>query len=168
MAFVQFPGKRNNLSIDLTPMVDLNFLLITFFMLTASMVRPKTMELQMPYKPAKVPTVFYETCAITLTPSFNHKVYYYEGIPAETIQYKVTDFANDGLRDVLIRKQRSIAVLPDPKHREVQVVIKPAAGATLNDLVQVLDEMKILSIRCYAIADMTPEEMLSLESRNQK
>ena len=164
MAFIQSSGKRNSLNIDLTPMVDLNFLLITFFMLTTSMARPKAIELQMPYKPPKNPSVFYETSAITLIPSSGHLVYYYEGMPDDPIRYKMTDFSADGLCDILIRKQKSIATMPDPRLREVQVLIKPAGGATLNDLVQVLDEMKILSIKCYAITDITPGEILALSN----
>ena len=146
-------------------MVDLNFLLITFFMLTTSLAEPKAMELQMPYKPSKDPTILRETSAITLVPSADHKVFYYEGIPQQPIRYNTVLLGNgSGLRSVLIRKQQKLSGMAIPGQRAIQVIIKPDVAATFDDLIQVLDEMKILNIRCYMIADISVDEVAALNA----
>src|SRR3977135_3715048 len=76
-------GKKLSTRIDLTPMVDLGFLLITFFMYTTTLAKPKTMEINMPYKDPndKVePNKIKESVALTILLSKNHRVYYYEGM----------------------------------------------------------------------------------------
>jgi len=161
MAFIQSSRKKSGGHIDLTPMVDLNFLLITFFMLTTSLAEPKAMDLQMPYKPSDDPNIFHEASAMTLIPSADHKVYYYEGLPQQPLHYEVAYLTgNNSLRDVLSRKQKE---LHDAGMPAIQVIIKPDTTATFDDLIQVLDEMKILKIRCYAITDIAPAEAVVLK-----
>lgn len=147
--------------IDLTPMVDLGFLLITFFMLTTSMRQPKALDINMPYKPAKPDeiTAFYASSAITFMPAAGHKVYYYEGLYDATGTLKAVQ-STDGpaLRRLLQTKQQQIANRPVLKERALQVLIKPTAGATLSDIVSLLDEMRVQRVDCYAITDLTPEE----------
>src|ERR1043165_6176881 len=80
-------GKKLSTRIDLTPMVDLGFLLITFFMFTTTLAKPKTMEINMPYKdenldPNKQSKVK-ESTAMTILLSKMHRVYYYEGIGSD-------------------------------------------------------------------------------------
>lgn len=73
--------KIRSTRIDLTPMVDLGFLLITFFMFTTTLANPKVMRINMPSddKP-DTPTVFAEESTITLIPISGHNVVYYKGI----------------------------------------------------------------------------------------
>lgn len=162
MAFILQKGKKALPFIDLTPMVDLGFLLITFFMLTTTMSRPKALHIQMPFKPApaKNPTVFVASAAITLVPAAHHRLYYYEGAWSDTTVIQQIALNKPAvLRNILWAKQNRIATAPREIERHLQVLIKPAAGAHLDDIVQILDEMHLLQVTQYALTDISQEEM---------
>jgi len=144
--------------IDLTPMVDLGFLLITFFMLTTTMSKPNAMDIQMPAKvPASDPTVFYESSAITLLPAGKHHFFYYEGIFDPNVPLRSAASIED-LRKVLQHKQSNLLNRANPKERDMQVLIKSHPDATFTDIVAVFDEMNILAVKSYAMVDITKEE----------
>ncbi|OJW84916.1 MAG: hypothetical protein BGO69_10250 [Bacteroidetes bacterium 46-16] len=159
-------GKKLSTRIDLTPMVDLGFLLITFFMYTTTMSKPKTMEINMPNTEKIDPqdqTKIKESTAMTVLLSKNHRIYYYEGLandPNTPPDLKVTTFkAKDGIRDAIIAKKQKVAQLQQsgalgPKD-QATILIKPDSNSTYDDLVNILDEMSINDIRVYAIVDIT-------------
>jgi len=163
-------GKKLSTRIDLTPMVDLGFLLITFFMYTTTLAKPKTMEINMPYKDPNMKqedqNKIKESVALTILLSKNHKIYYYEGMatdPNKPPDLKATTFAQkNGIRDEIIAKQKAVAALKatgalGPKD-ETTVLIKPDTTSTYADLVNMLDEMNINDVRVYAIIDITDIE----------
>src|SRR3954470_9034347 len=80
-------GKKLSTRIDLTPMVDLGFLLITFFMYTTSLAKPKVMQINMPYKDEKLQekdkSEVKESTALTILISKDHRLYTYEGIGSD-------------------------------------------------------------------------------------
>lgn len=159
-------GKKLSTRVDLTPMVDLGFLLITFFMLTTTLNKPKTMEINMPYKDEQEiedETKIKESTALTVLLSKKHRVYYYEGMatdPETPPDVKLTGFKPEkGIRDVIIDKRKKVE---DLKRRgqlgekdKTTVLIKPDTNSTYEDLVNILDEMAINDIRVYAIVDIT-------------
>ncbi len=160
-------SKKLSTRVDLTPMVDLGFLLITFFMLTTTMSKPKTMEINMPYKDDEIKeeeeTKIKESSALTILLSKKHRVYYYEGIgsdPENPPNVQVTSFKQqDGIRDVIIDKKEFVE---DLKRRgqlgekdQATILIKPDTNSTYEDMVNILDEMAINDIRTYAIVDIT-------------
>jgi biopolymer transport protein ExbD len=159
-------GKKLSTRIDLTPMVDLGFLLITFFMYTTTMSKPKTMEINMPNTEKIDPkdqTKIKASTALTILLSKNHRVYYYEGLgddPNTPPDLKVTTFkAKGGIRDAIIDKEQKVAQLQQsgalgPKDLTT-VLIKPDTNSTYDDLVNILDEMSINDVRIYAIVDIT-------------
>lgn len=154
--------------IDLTPMVDLGFLLITFFMMSTTMAQTKAMDISMPYKPASPDevTAFYASSAITLIPAKDHKVFYYEGLfDAGKPLQEVQGDNEPALRRVLTTKQAQIANRPVAEERELQVLIKPHASATTSDIIGLLDEMSILKINAYALVDLSPEEEQQVDAR---
>lgn len=163
-------GKKLSTRIDLTPMVDLGFLLITFFMFTTTLAKPKTMEINMPYKDENLKdeekNKLKASVAMTVLLSKNHRVYYYEGIgdnPDVAPDLKVTSFkAKDGIRDAIIKKKKLVAGLKasgqlGPKD-EMTVLIKPDTTSTYSDLVNMLDEMNINDVKVYAIIDISDIE----------
>ncbi|MBY0481204.1 MAG: biopolymer transporter ExbD [Chitinophagaceae bacterium] len=134
--------------VDLTPMVDLGFLLITFFIFTTTMSQPKAMRLIIPDDKGD-PMNIKESGALTLLPASNGLVYYYEG-KFETAQFKETDLKE--MRNLIINKKART------KEKDFFVVIKPADLSTYGDVVKVLDEMKIDDVKRYSLADISKTE----------
>jgi len=105
--------KKHSTRVDMTPMVDLGFLLITFFMLTTTMIKPQTMEISMPtkddVKDEDRPKV---KNAVTVILGKNDKVYWYEGTKDEKTGadpvINTTDFSKDGIRKALLAKNYDI------------------------------------------------------------
>lgn len=157
-------SKRILPRIDMTPMVDLGFLLIAFFMFTTTLTQPKVMEVNMPYTeaPPDGGTSFPEESTITLILSGQHKVTYYYGRFEAGETFAAADFnGTNALRPVLLSKQREAAQLPATFSRQahlLHVLIKPTDDCTYEDLVKTLDEMNILDIRYYALVDVSDAE----------
>jgi|SRR6478609_997649 len=140
-------SKKSSTRIDMTPMVDLAFLLLTFFILTTTLSKPQTMEITMPEKPKpddKPPEVN-EKKVLTLVLGANDKVYWYVGITEP--EAKKVDFSKDGVRKVLIEKKAEI--------RDLIVLIKAMDDSKYKNMVDILDEITITSIQRYAIVDIT-------------
>lgn len=149
--------KKMSTRIDLTPMVDLGFLLVTFFMLTTTFSKPQTMEINMPVKP-KGEVKQEEQNALKASRAFNiliggeNKVYWYRGLPTEPVEPIVeSNYTADGLRKVLLERNASI---PD-----MVVLIKPTDDASYKNVVDVLDEMNISNIKRYALVDISSQEI---------
>ncbi len=147
--------KKMSTRIDLTPMVDLGFLLITFFMLTTTFSKPQTMEINLPVKPKEeLPEDVNElkaSKALTLILGEYNKIFWYVGIPAEDNLPKETNFSADGIRKVLREKNATIY--------EMVVLIKPSDKAVYKNVVDILDEMNISDIKRYALVDITPVDL---------
>lgn len=99
--------KKFTCRIDFTPMVDMNMLLICFFMLCTSMIKPQTMEINMPSNKDDIKedqrNQVKASEAVTILMDKDNKVYYYEGIP-EINTLKETSYGKDGLRAFLQRR----------------------------------------------------------------
>lgn len=141
-------SKKTSTRIDMTPMVDLAFLLLTFFVMTTTLNKPQTMEITMPEKPNKedkLPEIN-EKNVLTLVLGKNNKVFWYMGITDPKVV--LTDFSKDGIRKVLLEKK---AELP-----KLVILIKATNDAKYRNMVDILDEMNISSIPRYALVDITP------------
>jgi len=143
-------SKKASTKIDMTPMVDLGFLLITFFMLTTTLAKPVVMELNMPDKTEteeKSPVKMSET--LTVVPDAE-KVYYYQGLPTDaTTQIQKTDYSNKGIRTVLFDLKKRIG-------DNFTIVIKASKGAKYKNMVDLLDECAITGNKRYAILEIDP------------
>lgn len=130
-------------------MVDLGFLLITFFIFTTTMSRPRAMPLILPKDvPPIDQTPAPKSAVITLLLAKNDRVYYYE--EDDPKQMKVSDFK--GIRDIILDKKRRTDTT------WFQVILKPSKDATYKNTVDVLDEMTIDDVHHYAMVDITPIE----------
>jgi biopolymer transport protein ExbD len=141
------------LRVDLTPMVDLGFLLITFFILTTSLSNPTVAKLIMP-KDTDKHTDVKQSAVLTLRLMRNNSIDYYEGdtlIPA-----LVQHCSFGGVRSVIQHKQQKVAgILGDSQ--ETVIIISPGSGSTYKNLVDVLDEIQINDIGYYFIVDAAKE-----------
>ncbi|MBA2613236.1 MAG: biopolymer transporter ExbD [Bacteroidetes bacterium] len=72
-------AKKQSTRIDMTPMVDLAFLLLTFFVLTATFSKPKSMELTFPAPPPPDQKIEEVKKGITFLLSKDDRIFYYEG-----------------------------------------------------------------------------------------
>lgn len=146
-------AKKMSTKVDMTPMVDLGFLLITFFIFTSTMSQPTAMNLFMPKdvdKPEEQNKVK-ESGAFTIMLGKDDVVYYYEGMdPAAEGNFRSASFKT--IRDEIIRKRQNT----NPE--DLVVIIKPTQDATYKNTVDILDEMTINEIKRYALVDISDVE----------
>jgi len=142
-------GKKLSTRVDLTPMVDLGFLLITFFIFTTTMSQPTAMRLNLPKdteKPEDQNKVK-ASGALTLLLAKDDKVFYYEGeLAPDGSNFKSANFKE--IRQEIINKKKST----DPK--DFMVIIKPNKESTYKNAVDALDEMTINDVKRYAMVDI--------------
>lgn len=105
--------KKQTLRVDFTPMVDMNMLLICFFMFCTTLSKPQIMDIAMPtdQKLTEEDEVkVKESKAITLILGEDNKVYYYAGMPDYTdySSLKQTDYSPEGLRKILLERNAPI------------------------------------------------------------
>ncbi|MEO6167640.1 MAG: biopolymer transporter ExbD [Chitinophagales bacterium] len=155
-------AKKISTRIDMTPMVDLGFLLVTFFILTTTMQKPKAMQVVMPDKADTTKkedeSKIRESEAMTLLLGGNDKIFYYFGNQDPVVES--TNFK--GIRKILIEKYQSVLAIQHQngwKENGVYVLIKPTKDSKYANLVDILDEMKISQIKSFAIVDVTQEEL---------
>ncbi|MFN0082786.1 MAG: ExbD/TolR family protein [Ferruginibacter sp.] len=148
-------GKRcikKSTRVDLTPMVDLGFLLITFFVFTTTMSTTTAMGIVTP-KGTETADDVCESCVITLIPTANNKLYYYEG-KDNAGPYKMTDYSASGLRTLLVNKKRQVLAL----NREPVLIIKPSATSTFKNLINIIDESNICMYKRYYLDKLSAVE----------
>lgn len=135
---------KKSTRVDLTPMVDLGFLLITFFVFTTTMSTTTAMAMVTPKDNTIATDDICESCVITLIPAANNKLYYYEGSEKDAV-YKSTSYNADGLRALLISKKNRVAVL----NRDAILIIKPGALSSFKNLINIIDESNICLYKRY-------------------
>ena len=172
-------AKKLSTRVDMTPMVDLGFLLITFFIFTATLSTPSTLDLNMPKDTNKEDeqTKTKQSGALTIMLGKNDQVYYYEGelLPENASAiFKQTTFQK--IRQIIIDKKKSVISSYTPnaaceakakeKNKPVSdcwdedfvVVIKPNEDATYKNTVDILDEMTINNVKRFAMVKISDTE----------
>lgn len=149
-------GKKNT-SVDLTPMVDLGFLLITFFVFTTTMAKPRAMNINLPFPIAPDDEVCV-SCVLTLVPVADNQILYYEGA-IDTASIKTTDYAS--LRQLIQQKKIKVDKAVH-KRDQLVLIIKPSENSTMQNFVDISDEVIINAIKRYYIDDLTDAEKTKL------
>lgn len=178
--------KKHALRVDFTPMVDMNMLLITFFMFCTTLSMPQVMDIAMPANEgeSKAP----ESKAITFILDEQDNIYYYEGMAnyEDYTSLKKTDVL--GIRKVLASRNQDVIKQINSYRKELNnkrmseadykklvaeakkdknspiVMIKPTKESIYKNLVDVLDEMQICGIGKYTVLDMGKEDDFVLEN----
>ncbi len=164
--------------VDMTPMVDLAFLLITFFIFTATMNEPVTMDLVMP-KDGPI-TKVKQTGALTILLGKDEAIYYYQGELKDTT--RIYNATTGDIRKVIMDKKREVEArykpnlaceqakalnsqdIKDCRQEDFFVLIKPGKTAAYKTVVNILDEMTINRVLRYSLAKITLEETEKLPS----
>lgn len=157
-------AKKMSVHLDMTPMVDLAFLLLTFFMLTTTFNKPQTMEINMPVDPENEDDqiALKASNALTIILGKGDDVYYYYGLAADNPTVEETDYSANGIRKVLTS--------PRVKSNEkMTVMIKPMEASRYKNVVDILDEIKITDTRKYALVEFSDAdtELLSQQQIGQ-
>ncbi len=160
-------SKKQNSGVDLTAMVDLAFLLITFFMLTTSMNKPQSMNLAMPDKDKKddvdTETLVSEERTMTILIGADNKMKWYMGKTDTPLEGPADQtYGKEGIRIELLKKVKSVPQITGDPEKGLIVIIKPSKNSNYRNLVDILDEMAITNVKAYAIVDMTPEDLAIL------
>ncbi|MDR2937897.1 MAG: biopolymer transporter ExbD [Prevotellaceae bacterium] len=160
-------SKKLGSGVDLTAMVDLAFLLITFFMLTTTLSKPQSMNLAMPDKSdksARNETKVSDRRTLTLLLGTDNKLVWYMGQTAKPLDGPtVTGYGKNGLRQVLLDKNSQVLARTQDPERGLIVIIKPSNKSLYHNLVDALDEMAITKVKTYAIVEITPEDLELLD-----
>lgn len=159
-------AKKLSTRVDMTPMVDLGFLLITFFIFTTTMSTPSTMRLVMPKddKDQKNQTEIKESDALTILLGKGNQVYYYMGqLKDNGANFTSSNFSD--IRKVISDKKkevmeqgRSLGYPKDTLDKDYVIVIKPNKEASYKNIVDILDEMTINAVHRFALVDITENE----------
>ena len=205
-AEVQESGGKNGKSkqkkfavrVDFTPMVDMNMLLITFFMLCTTLSKPQTMEISMPSNDKSITeqqkSMVKASQAITLLLGADNKLYYYEGEPnyKDYTSLKETSYTPDGIRSILLQKnvaavnkvralklqELDLRISEEEYRKQVSeiksgkdtptVIIKATDDASYKNLIDALDEMQICNIGKYVITDIAEADEFLMKNFDEK
>jgi len=152
--------KRLSVRVDLTAMVDLAFLLITFFMLATTLSKPKQMPLIMPANEPGGPVP--ESRSMTVCLGKNNQVLYYLGLPDKPLAGPLIVKPGETLRKALVETSRRVLATTG---KELIVVLKPDEHCIYSNLVDALDELDIANVKTYAIAKISAKDKDMLKQR---
>lgn len=157
--------KKKSTKIDMTAMVDVAFLLLTFFILTTTLAQPQTMELNLPPKKDDIEEEereikVKEEKILTLILGEEDQVYFYKGVPDQEGVLDQTSFDPQGVRKII---RTHLVSVNDPI-----IVIKPNETCRYKNVVDILDEMAITQAKKYAMTDVTPVDSLLMANTSVK
>jgi len=168
----QRPGvarsKKLSTRVDLTPMVDLGFLLITFFIMTTQLSEAKQMKVIMP-KDSDIPNEVGETTSLTVIPYADNRIFYYHGELSSALNrgtYGNTGYAlKDGIGNIIRLKQKALDNHPDFSRKDLMLIIMPEDNSNCQNFVDLLDEVHINDVKYYALVETNQELIRSLSDK---
>lgn len=167
MAEIQTSGstsRKGTSKPDMTPMVDLGFLLLTFFIFTTTFSKPNVMKLFMPEKNGEASDMLAKN-TLTIVLGSDNRIFWYQKPLDEVTEDDLveTTYAAEGIRNEILKKY--IAAIDTAKFT---VIIKPTDSATFENAVDILDEMEITGSKRFSIVDLSSVEQLAYSKRLEK
>lgn len=160
-------SKKQSTRVDLTAMVDLAFLLITFFMLTTSLSKPMAMDIAKPDKDEKNTDnrkELRESQTMTILLGKNNKIAWYMGLPSASSPPTIEGFA-----DIKASLLKNIQEVKAKTGKDIVVVIKPVKGSTYKNFVDIMDWLSITKANINAPAiDDDPTHLMESEIQAMK
>ncbi|MEO5945077.1 MAG: biopolymer transporter ExbD [Ferruginibacter sp.] len=157
-------SKKKSTRVDLTPMVDLGFLLITFFVFTTTMSQSTAMNMNEPKEDSLNQTKVKNSGAMTILLGKANKVYYYYGqLEPDKLseQFKSTTFKE--IRQLIVDKKKATPL------GDLMYIIKSDKQSTFKNAIDILDEMTICDVPPghYAEVDMAPGEQKMIQQTEE-
>lgn len=147
--------------VDMTPMVDLGFLLITFFVFTTTFTSNRMMPLYMPDETDKIgPPVKYKN-TLTLILGKDNRIFYHQKSAKDLNTNLLTETSYGTALSKLILEKRNNAI----EKANFTVIIRPTDESNYKNTVDVLDEMKITNQPIYVLTDISPKEVEVYQSK---
>jgi biopolymer transport protein ExbD len=160
--------KKNNPKTDMTPMVDLGFLLISFFVMTTEMSKPRIAPLNMPKEGPPMPLG--NSNALTVLLAGDENVYYYHGNWKDAVAankvVKTSLYSSNGIRKVIMQKKQWLETNDKKEGRNgLMMLIKSTKETPYKSVIDALDETMINDVRKYALVKMETEEAAWIKER---
>lgn len=163
-------ATKKSTRIDMTAMVDVAFLLLTFFVLTATMASEGVKELMLPPSDLKT-KLMDEEKVMTIILNGNDEIQYYTGV--ENIEVATTDLSNTGIRVAIMRHIAGDGLRPNCVEVDSQglisgacwdplFVVKAKEESTYRNLVDILDELSLTGAEKYALDEYTSEDSIRI------
>ncbi|MEO7307209.1 MAG: biopolymer transporter ExbD [Ferruginibacter sp.] len=153
--------KKLSTRVDLTPMVDLGFLLLTFFVFTTTMSQSTAMPMNEPKDDPNQQLKVKNSGAMTILLGKGNQVYYYYGqLMPETISQDFKSTTFKGIRALIAEKKKSTPI------DDLMYIIKSDEKSTFKNAIDILDEMTISAVPPghYAEVAMVPVEKMLIKS----
>jgi biopolymer transport protein ExbD len=186
--------KKGSTRIDMTPMVDLAFLLLTFFILATTLSKPKTMEIVYPKDSKDTPTEINDKLANTiLLGEKDDQVYFYPGkFKLDTTQLEKINLSKDGLRKLLLDRNKNVQDVItklEEQYKNHQIadttfkrlrskakgddkapffIVKTVNKTKYKTVIDVIDEMNVSNVGKYAVLDMAEAEKIALKRETKE
>lgn len=148
-------SRKKLIPIDMTPMCDLGFLLISFFMLATTFSKPNVMDLGLPAKGGEGKSEINYKNQLTFIIGENNRIFYYQ---KELKELKKTDLKEASLTGIAITKLIQNFKKEAPTPENFTVIIKPTEESNYNNFVDILDHLAISKTERYGITDLKPLE----------
>lgn len=159
-------SKKQSTRVDLTAMVDLAFLLITFFMLTTTLAKPQAMDLAMPDKEKQdqQELTIADNRTMTILLGADNRLEWYMGLVDNPLTPpQVDNYGRNGIRKALVENAKKVIATTGDPSKGLIVLIKPSDQSNYRNFVDILDEMKVSNIDRYAIVEISEPDIALLK-----